>query len=798
MRKPGGRRAVIAAAVIALLPIFAGSAGSAGAAKSEAGSHVDDLVAAMTLDEKLSFVHGATDPKDVGEAGYIPGVPRLGIPELRFTDGPSGARLREPATAMPAPVALASTFDPALGYQYGATVGRDGRALGMDVLLSPMVNTIRVPTAGRNFETFSEDPLLASRTVAADVRGIQSQGLIATVKHLAENNQETDRRTVNVTVDEQTLREIELPAFKAAVDAGAGAIMCAYNKINGEPACGNAELLNTILKEQWGFNGWVMSDWGATHSTDAITKGQDQEMPSGTYLGDALKTAIQQGTIPEASLDTAVKRILGQMERFGLLSTSPPPRPAQDPTGAARTAQTIAERGAVLLRNTGGALPLAGRSAKDIAVVGPTASTPKVTGGGSSYVTPASAAAPIDTIRARAGTGATVTYTPGGDLVGTAVPSSAVSPALPTAIPGGTASEYTGNLTAATTGDYRIRLNADNGLVRLQIGGQTVYSGNTVGQGGVWVHLAAGANTFALRVAADAGKELHVSFNWVTPDQAKALIPPAVAAAKKARTALVFAYDDGTEGSDRVSLSLPGFQEDLIKEITKVNPNTIVVLNTGSAVKMPWLAETKAVLDMWYPGQNGAEATTALLFGDASPSGRLTQTFPVDEAHTPVAGQPERFPGVNGEETYSEGIEVGYRWYDQEGVKPLFPFGYGLSYTTFDYGQLAVRRVRGGLDVTVAVRNTGRRTGTAVPQIYLGASPDVTTPQAVRALAGYTTVSLQPGESKRVRMHVDESQLQYWNTGNHGWSVGSGTRTVWAGSSSADLPLHTTVNISKR
>ncbi|GAA4624588.1 hypothetical protein GCM10023196_025330 [Actinoallomurus vinaceus] len=796
MRRFGRGRAVVAAAVFALLPAVA--AGGTAAATTAPRSHVDGLIAKMTLDEKLSFVHGATDPKDLGEAGYIPGVPRLGIPELRLTDGPAGVRVREHATAMPAPVALASAFDPALALRYGAVIGRDGRALGQDVLLSPMVNTIRVPYGGRNFETFSEDPLVSSRTVAAEVRGIQSQGLIATVKHYAENNQETDRQTVDVKVDEQTMRQIELPGFQAAVDAGAGAVMCSYNKVNGDPACGNAELLNTILKEQWGFGGWVMSDWGATHSTDAITKGLDQEMPSGTYLGDALKTAIQKGTIPESALDGAVKRILGQMERFGLLRKHPPSRPSRDAAGAAQVARSVAERGAVLLRNTGNALPLSGSAAKDVAVIGPTAQTPKVTGGGSSHVTPDHAAAPIDTIRARAGKDATVTYASGGDLTGTPVPASAFSPAPPATVPAGKTTSYSGKLTVPSTGDYRLTLTADNGLAFGQVAGQTLFSGNLFGQSGVWVHLTAGTVPFTLFGQADAGKDLHLGVDWVTPDKARALIPPAVAAAKKAKTAVVFAYDDGTEGADRASLALPGYQNDLITEVAKANPNTIVVLNTGSAVKMPWLSGTRAVLDMWYPGQEGAAATTALLFGDAAPTGRLTQTFPADEDHTPVAGHPERFPGVNGEQQYSEGVEVGYRWYDKEGVKPLFPFGYGLSYTTFGYGGLTAHRVHGGLDVTVTVRNTGHRAGTAVPQVYLGASPDVTAPQAARALAGYTTVTLRPGESRQVRIHVGERQLQYWDTTHHRWSLGTGARAVWAGPSSAELPLRTTVKIDNR
>ena len=314
--------------------VFAGVIALAGSAQARPHrSKVAELVAQMTLDEKLSLLHGGTDPAGQGQSGYVPGVPRLGIPELRLTDGAGGVRMATPATALPSPVALASAFDPALARQYGAVIGRDGRALGMDVLLGPTLNTIRVPYNGRNFETFSEDPLLTARTVAADVTGIQSQGMIATPKHFAVNNQETDRDTVNVNVGEQALHEIELPGFAAAVKAGAGAIMCAYNQVNGAPSCGNADLLNTVLREQWHFAGWVMSDWGATHSTDAI---------------------------PVSTVDQSVTRILTVLDRFGLLGPHPRPRPTRDPAGGAAVAQRVAEQGAVLLRNAGSTLPLRG------------------------------------------------------------------------------------------------------------------------------------------------------------------------------------------------------------------------------------------------------------------------------------------------------------------------------------------------------------------------------------------------------------------------------------------------------
>ncbi|HEY4454513.1 MAG TPA: glycoside hydrolase family 3 N-terminal domain-containing protein [Pseudonocardiaceae bacterium] len=421
-----------------------------------APNKVAQLVAQLTLDEKLSLVHGGTDPHGIAESGYIPGVPRLGIPGLRMADGSSGIRTNIPSTTLPAPVSLASSFDPGLARDYGTVLGRDGRAENMNVLLGPTTGIIRTPYGGRDFESYSEDPLVSAETVAQDVRGIQSQGLIATVKHFAENNQETDRDGINVHVGDQALHQIELPAFQSAVDAGAGAVMCSYNQINGQQMCGNGDLLDGVLRAQWGFAGWVMSDWDATHATDAITQGVDQEMPDGTYFGDPLKKAIQNGTIPMSALNTAVTRILTVMDRFHLLDKNPPAAPKPDHAADDRTANQVAEQGAVLLKNKANVLPLNGNSS--VAVIGPTAQTPKVSGGGSGKGNPTHAAAPIDTIRARVG--GAVTYTPGGDLFGQPIPATAFDPPLPIA-PDGTVSlplytGYQGSITVPTDGDYRI------------------------------------------------------------------------------------------------------------------------------------------------------------------------------------------------------------------------------------------------------------------------------------------------------------------------------------------------------
>ncbi|MCN9244370.1 glycoside hydrolase family 3 C-terminal domain-containing protein [Streptomyces sp. RY43-2] len=827
LRIPGSRRRrasartltlAVVASLLAGTTVAAAAPGAGGPAENGAAqtSTVEDLVARMTLDEKLSFVHWHLDPARQN-VGYLPGVPRLGIAELRSADGPNGIRLvGGTATALPAPIALASTFDDTLADSYGKVMGRDGRALGQDMVLGPMMNNIRVPHGGRNYETFSEDPLVSSRTAAAQIKGIQSQGLMTTAKHFAANNQENNRFGVNAKVDEQTLHEIELPAFEASTKAGAASFMCAYNGLNGKPSCGNDELLNGVLRAQWGFQGWVMSDWLATQSTDSITKGLDMEMglelpgdippgapePEPAYFGAALKKAVQDGTIPVTVLDRSVERIVGQMERFGLVGGTVPARPERDRTGAQAVSQKVAENGAVLLRNQDGALPLTGDAGTSLAVIGPTAQDPKVTGLGSAHVVPDSAAAPLDTLRRRAGAGAQVSYEAGEQIFGSLIPDTALSPAFKQGKqlePGENGTLYDGTLTVPADGEYRIAVRATGGYATVTLDDHVIEAGQVYGKvSSPLLKLAKGTHKLSMTGFAMSATPLSVDLGWVTPEAADASIARAVTAAKNAKTAVVFAYDDGTEGVDRPSLSLPGTQDKLISAVADANPNTVVVLNAGSSVLMPWLDKTRAVLDMWYPGQAGAEATAALLYGDVNPSGKLTQSFPAREDQHAVAGDPKRYPGVDNQQEYTEGIHVGYRWFDKEKVRPLFPFGHGLSYTSYTYGAPTVEpSADGGLQVTLTVRNTGQRAGQEVVQAYLGASPDVTAPQAVKKLVGYSKVALAPGEQKQVTLKVDRRQLQYWDTASHAWRTGTGDRLLQVGTSSADLKGSVTVNIAE-
>lgn len=780
-----------------------------------AGPRVESLIGRLTLDEKISLLHGATDPNSLGQAGYVPGVPRLNIPPLRLADGPAGVRVTRHATALPAPVLLASAFDPELARRYGRVIGREGRALGQDVLLSPMVNLIRTPYAGRNFETFSEDPLLASGMVAAEIEGIQGEGLIATVKHYAMNNQEQDRMSVDVRVDEQTMHELELRGFEAAVVARTGAVMGAYNKVNGTFACENRTLLTDVLREQWGFEGWVMTDWFAAHSTvAAITAGLDMEMPDGTYFGTALRSAVQNGTVPERYVDRAVRRILTVMDRFGLLDGSAPPRPDRDAPASAAVALEIAEAGATLLRNERRTLPLA--RGGSLAVIGPTGALPFVSGGGSAHVVPDHADSPLDALKSRAGK---LTYALGEDLYGKAIPASALDPAFDSEgqqLAAGQVWTYDGTLTVPEDDEWTFVLHfssAPTARPKVLLDGTELFpqapgygefftgglisaapDGLSVRRG--TLTLAKGAHTLRITAQGGAGG-LTFRLRRSTGATRAQDVAEAVAAARAARDVVLFAYEDATEGLDRTTIALPGHQTRLIEAVTAANPRTTVVLNTSSSTSMPWLGRTGAVLQMYYPGQEGAAATAAVLYGECDPGGRLTQSFPADDDHHPVAGDPRRYPGVDGTEEYSEGIHAGYRWYDAEGVRPLFPFGHGLSYTSFSYADLRARRTRHGIEVTFTVRNTGRREGIAVPQVYVGPSPRLRLEQAVRVLAGYRRLALRAGERRRVTVDVTARTLSSWDPARHTWVLGTGRRTVWVGTSSRELRLRTNVEVGR-
>jgi len=855
---------VVAVACLAAGPMAAGAATPATTAPAAAGaSLVSRLVQAMTLDEKLGMVNGwpdgvsppPTTDRLIG-VGFIPGVPRLGIPALTFTDGPAGVRMNLPTTAMPAPVALAATFSAELAHQYGTVLGRDSRARDQDVIFAPMLNLVRVPQAGRNFETLGEDPFLMSRLVTAETRGIQGEGVIATAKHYAENNQENQRQTINVHVDERTLHEIELRGFEAAVrKAHTGSVMCSYNSVNGHFACENPTLLTDILRHQWGFTGFVVSDYGANHSAGpALEAGLDIEF-FGTHFHE-LKALIQSGAVPEAALDAAVRHILTTMDRFGLLAHASPtggtvvnrPLPPFPLLADARQARRIAEDGAVLLRNKAATLPLRRADLRSLAVIGTTARTLLVGGGGSSRVIGVTEreVSPLTALRRRAGPRGNVTFRVGRDVQGVAVPSSALTPpnAAPgqhgllrtntvtgatqidpnidfvgaNALPEGTQATWTGTLTTPTAGDYLLAVQTAGTGASLTVDGTPVVTGGILALLGTTLHrttdglansfvhlqLTAGPHTISVTAApipafppfieASSGP-VQIRLAWITPQQRQANLAAAAAAARRARTAVVFAYMEGTEGVDQPTLALPDEQDQLIQAVARANPRTVVVLNSGYPVLMPWVKEVRAILDMWYPGQEGGRATADLLVGAAAPGGKLPVTFPAREADAPTATSPLRYPGVNGQEYYSEGIFVGYRWYDQQRIAPLFPFGYGLSYTSFGYRHLRVLGAKEGVPrVRFTMTNTGRRTGTEVAQVYVGRLP-TSLPTPVKQLAGVARVTLGPGRSRTVTVSLDRRSLSYWDRQADRWVTPAGQVAVLVGSSSRNIQLRGTLTI---
>ncbi len=936
------------------------------------------LIAQMTLGEEAGMVHGEGDPPSsaaanancatsavgcVGEAGWIPGVARLGIPPVRMTDGPAGVRLRHVETAMPAPVGLAATFDPGAASRYGRTVGLAGRATDQDVWLGPMINEVNYPTAGRNFETLGEDPYLASQLVAQEVRGVQSTGMIAELKHFIENDFENGRTSTSVTIDDQTLHETELQAFAAGIAAGAGSVMCSYNRVNNIYGCGDETTLQNILRQQLAFTGFVQSDWGAVHQTTDLIYGTDIEQPgnaAGTSeFGAALTAALTNGTPAVAAtadfpafpaisasqwksaLDQAVFYILSTMNKAGLLegtrygshftgTPAPyvPPRPdlASLQPAEFATARSIAEESATLLKNDSGALPL---SPRGLVVMGPTAVAPYIGGGGSAHVTPYDPAqGPFDALSAALGRHTELSYVPGYDLDGQVIPSSALSAPDPAAnypnwtltpvdaafagkpgllrqqittdpvasgaqpvlftgsgaapdqldptidytgtktLPAGTAWRWSGLLTApANPGGTGWQLKV---FVKNQASAQLFIDGLAVGGSGnaqdvsIGAYPAAPSTSYAaltesarshdpanetlqqatFAVTLNAGQQIHldlrllsgatapaqIQLRWVPPDDQAQSIAQAVAAAKTARTTVIFAYDEGSEGRDRgisdqaAGLLLPGYQDDLIAAVAAANPNTVVVLNTGDPVLMPWASAVRSILEMWYPGQQGGPATAAVLLGDADPGGKLPVTFPADASHFPsfdpnctdtsVTGNCPMYPGVAGPSPFLagattsfrtitgmavNGIFEGYRWYDEHNVTPLYPFGYGLSYTRFAYSRLHVAGSRdGGIDVSFRVTNTGRRAGSDVPQVYAGPSPDLPAgiQQAVRRLVQFKRVDLAAGQSAWLTLHVTAHDLSSWSTARQAWVTGTGPRVIYVGPSSRDLPLQATFRLS--
>lgn len=845
--------ASMATAVVVAVGTGAPIAADVAPAAVTGDGRVDRLLARMTLDEKLTMIEGQAEAASTTQyqAGYLPGIPRLGIPSLRLSDGPPGVITRQDSTGMTSTMGVAATFSTEDARANGTVIGRDARSLGQDVVLEPFVNMDRDTSWGRGFNTFGEDPLLTARTGAAEITGIQDQGTMAQVKHYIAYDGGN-----NVTVDAQTLHEIYLQPFDAAVQAGVSSVMCSYNKLNGPYSCDNSDTLTKILRDELGFKGFVTSDWGATHGTTFINSGLDMEMPGGGGPGgtgipsyfskDALKAAIASGDVKEATVTRAAGRVLYEMDRFGLLSgaskhTVTPLHTAADEKTVLKTAQDSA----TLLKNQGGALPLDGKDLSALALIGPGAGQTIATnsGGEAAGGLLDQQTSALDALRAQTRGRSHIDYAVADDLTGTAVPASALShdgqPGLvrtvngtsstdPTvnatggnALPAGTAATWAGSLTVPSGGSYWLNIQALGATGTLVVDGKTLTTvgagfgssprygvvhptdGNAptattdgLANGRTLVNLAAGAHTLSIKATPDvSGRPVQVRLNWVTPQQQQANHDAAVTAAKKARTAVVFAWNTG---SGDLSTALPDGQDQLISDVAAANPHTIVVLQANQPVAAPWLDDVRALLDTYYGGDQAGVATAQHLLGTVNPSGRLPFTWPksLDQevAHDPA--HPERSSaGVNGATTYSEGVNIGYRHFDATGQTPRFPFGYGLSYTTFRYSHLRTARDRdGGVTATFTVTNTGRTAGTEVAQAYLGAprTPPGGAQFAEKALAAYDRVTLGAGRSTTVTLHIPRRQLQYWNDG---WTLATGTRDVIVGPTARDAALTRPVQI---
>jgi beta-glucosidase len=839
----GAAIAAVAAEAPAARAAPAPSAPVSGTATA-AAARARQLVAQMTLDEKIAMVHGQGFPTTGTYAGSVPANARLGIPALILGDGPDGVGNGSVGvTQWPAAANQASTWDAALVGAFGRAYGAEQFGKGRNVALAPTINILRRPNWGRAFETYTEDPYLNGVLAAALIQGVQQNHVIATAKHFAGNNQEVQRFTVNDVVSRRALEEIYYPGFKASVQqGGTGAVMGAYNKVNGLYSCENPAALADALRGEWGFTGFVMSDWFATHSTAASANaGLDMQMPDDSFFGAALKAAVQGGQVPAAQLDTMVADILTSMLRIGLFD-HPAPDPASVASADVSTAQhldlatRLSEQGTILLKNDRALLPLDPRRIRSVAVIGDAASTnPKTAGGGSAAVTPSQpVVSPLAGITARAGGRVTVTYARGtlGTGVLDPIPSSALTPASGTGhgltgtyyatadftgTPLGTevdanldftaapaivgsagtwSAVWTGTLTAPAAGDYRFCVSG-GGSATLSIDGTTVVTfvnGYEAVFNGL-IHLTAGAHrvkaTF-VPTAADffSGSGLHVGWQ----PQEDLLVAEAVAAARAADVAVVFAADATSEGMDRHTLALPADQDRLIAAVAAANPRTVVVLNTSAAVLMPWLDRVPAVLEGWYGGQNAGTALARILFGDVNPSGKLAHTFPASD-HQGPARTADEYPGDGTNVYYDEGILVGYRWFDAKGLRPLFAFGHGLSYTTFRYGDLRVGAPdrNGRVQVSATVTNTGSRSGAEVAQLYLSSPAAADEPP--KQLKAFAKVTLAPGQSTPVGFTLDRAAFSAWSDRAGGWTVFPGWYGIAVGGSSDSLPLRGRVRI---
>lgn len=857
----------------------------------------------MTLQEKLTLIHGTQEDPSVyqGQAGYLAGIPRLHIPGLRFADGPPGVLTRHPSQGETATMGVAATFSIKDAEDNGLVIGREDRALGIDVSLQPFVNIDRDLEFGRGYNTFGEDPFLTSQMGAAEIKGIQSQHVMAQVKHYVGYDSDNE----NTFIDDQTLHEVYVAPFDAAVNAGVSSIMCSYNRLNGTFACGNKDTLTTILRDQLGFKGFVTSDWGATHAVNFINAGLDMEMPGepdpkangftiasffdsrpvppppspaaiqanidmfgghipeepapkhdfnggnwGVKLSpEKMPEALKDGTVSEATVTRAAGRVLYEIVHFGYLDgLSKHDVTKQDIDANAKIIEKTGEDAAVLLKNEDHILPLKSDELDSVVLIGPTAGQVDSIGinGERSVGLPQRQVGPFAAMKKVSGN-SDIGFAVADDMTGSPIPASAFSHDGKSGLERAIVSTSNSSLTASTSTDAQLDFTTKNGnalppnsivnwkgtLTPPHAGVYWIYM-QALGtnatmkldgkpfertgafQGGVHgdilqanqdnvvpttdgldnvrraIDLTAGPHAIEISLTSDTSKTpVQIRLNWYTPERREADHQHAVESARHAKVAVVFAWT-----RLQPVFGLPGDQDKLIEEVAAANPNTVVVLNTSQPVALPWVDKVKGVLEMWWPGDEGGWSTANILLGKTSPAGRLPVTWGkqlTDYAATDPK-HPERSKRPPDHKTiYSEGVNVGYRWFDKENIEPLFAFGHGLSYTSFDYSGLNVAKSSdGGLDVRLNIKNTGSAASDEVPQVYLGAPSQVpdSVQFPVRALVAFDRVQLAPGESKEVTLHVAPRQLQYWSTKDQKWTTPTGKRTVSVGASSRDLRLH--------
>lgn len=796
----------------------------------------DELLARMTLDEKTAMLSGAT-------AWIIPGCERLGVSAWTVSDGPIGVRGRgrAPALCLPSPSAWAATWDTALVAEMGAAIAREAKDRAIQLVLGPTVNIHRDPRGGRHFECYSEDPYLSARIAVAYVSALQANGVGACVKHFVANDHETNRHDINCEVGERALREVYLAPFEAAVkEAGAWSVMASYNDINGVQACEHVALIEGVLRGEWGFRGLVISDWYAVKDTvRAALGGLDIEMPGpGRFWGEGrLREAVERGDVPEAVVDAKVRRVLAFLDWAGGIGEElPQTEDSIDRPEARALARRAAARSMVLLKN-GGILPLDRSRLRRVAVLGPNARETVLLGGGSAMVTPQHTSNVLDSLSERLAPDVEVVFVEGpkqqrrvrdfsSDLLGPEGvrvevfdgPDIAGEPAIvtdvsrpllawtretwPVAGPD-VAVRATCTITPASGGRWRLGI-AGRGEARLLVDGEVVAdTANGWVNSGMEQHLAVGWRDLeagrTYRVLAEYRAERnHLGMAGMRfggePDPADpGYLARAAEAARNADVAIVVTgttTEVESEGSDRLDIALPGEQDELVAAVAAANARTVVVNNSGSPVTMPWADAVAAILQAWYPGQEGGEAVVDVLLGEAEPDGRLPTTWPRRLRDVPAYTS---FPGEAGRCEYSEGVFVGHRWYDTRAIEPLWPFGHGLSYTQLSWGAMTLsadRIARDGselrLVVEVPVTNTGPRPGSEVVQCYVAPiGGSLLRPE--QELKGFGRLDLEPGETGVARIELDRRAFCAWDPRVHGWVVDGRAFEIRVGASSRDI-----------